>query len=185
MHDAVPSVISAWSNFYVITGSSAAALTGLMFIVVTLITDEHRRSTDVGISTFSTPVVVHFGVALLVSAVLSAPWPWLAYAATLLGLTGLYGIAYVSRVMAGMRDLTKRTATYTPERDDWVWYVALPMVAYVVILAGALLLPSVSSGALYALAAATILLLFIGIRNAWDIVTFLAVEGAGAPKSPS
>mgnify|MGYP001252826337 CR=1 FL=1 len=37
MHDTASLVITAWSNFYVITGSSAAALTGLMFVVITLV----------------------------------------------------------------------------------------------------------------------------------------------------
>src|SRR5213075_1207236 len=36
MHQAVPSPLEAWANFYVILGSSAAALTGLQFVVLTL-----------------------------------------------------------------------------------------------------------------------------------------------------
>jgi len=39
-----------------------------------------------------------------------------------------------------------------------------------------------AGGALFAVAAATALLLFAGIHNAWDTVTFLAMERARARK---
>ena len=186
MHDATPRVLSEWSNFYVITGSSAAALTGLMFVVVTLVTGEQRRSTDTGMATFSTPTVVHFCAALLVSAVLSAPWHWLWHAATVLGITGLYGVIYVSRILAGMWKLAGREGTaYTPERDDWIWYVTLPMIAYVAVLLGAIAFPPFPSFAAYGFATATLLLIFIGIHNSWDIVTYLAIRRAGDPNGDS
>jgi hypothetical protein len=70
-------------------GSSAAALTGLMFVVITLVsgTERLRQSPD-GISTFSTPTVVHFCAALLVSAVLSAPWRVIGHAGIVIAIAG-------------------------------------------------------------------------------------------------
>jgi hypothetical protein len=81
MTAAASSVLTAWSNFYVIIGSSAAGLTGLMFVVITLVAgqERERRSPD-GIAAFGTPTVAHFGVALLGSAILSAPWSSLGHA---------------------------------------------------------------------------------------------------------
>ena len=174
------SVLTPWSNFYIMTGSSAGALTGLMFVVITLVTGiERSQRTRDGISTFSTPTVAHFGAALLVSAVLSAPWRSLVYPATLLGLAGLYAVVYVLRVWY----LTRRFTAYRPDLEDWVWYTILPLVAYGAILVGAIVLPAIPVGALFALAAGVVLLIFIGIRNAWDIVTYIAIEGPD--KSPS
>src|ERR1700736_2928532 len=97
MTESASSVLAPWSNFYIMTGSAAGGLTGLMFVVITLLTGaEHlptiRRD---GLSTFSTPTVVHFGAALLVSAILSAPWHSLVPPAALLGIAGLYGVVYV------------------------------------------------------------------------------------------
>jgi len=174
MHETASSLIGAWSNFYVITGSSAGALTGLMFVVITLVAGTPTRTRDEGISTDSTPTVVHFGAALLVSASLSAPGRSLTHAAVLLGLAGIYGVVYVSRVM--FRQM--RQTLYQPEIDDWVWYTVFPLIAYVAILIAAILLPSFPTETLFALAAANILLIFIGIHNAWDIVTFIAVGHA-------
>ncbi|MDB5040932.1 MAG: hypothetical protein JWN27_1658 [Candidatus Eremiobacteraeota bacterium] len=181
MHDTAPSVITAWSNFYVITGSSAAALTGLMFVVITLVAGDRTRTTHEGVATFSTPTVMHFCAALLVSAILSAPWLSLTHVAAVLGLVGLCGVVYVTRVLQRTRRLTE----YRPGIDDWVWFAILPSIAYVAILAAAILLPSVPTQALFALAGANLLLIFIGIHNAWDVVTYIAIQLPEEPSSPS
>jgi hypothetical protein len=178
MAETASSILTPWSNFYIITGSAAASLTGLMFVVITLVTGVERlRRTPDGISAFSTPTVVHFGAALFVSAMLNAPWPALAYPATLLGLAGLFGVVYVVRVLSR----TKRLSAYSPDLEDWAWYTVLPFVAYGAIVAGAILLFSIPVQALFVLAGGTALLIFIGIHNAWDIVTFIAIGGADEP----
>jgi hypothetical protein len=67
--------LAGWENFYVIVGSSAGALIGLQFVVLTLIAGRPvaRGEAQAG-AAFSTPSVVHFGVVLLLSAIISAPW---------------------------------------------------------------------------------------------------------------
>jgi hypothetical protein len=174
------SVLTAWSSFYIMTSSSAAALTGLMFVVITLVTGTERsRPSHDGISTFSTPTVVHFCAALFVSAILSAPWGSLVGPAALLGLASLSGLVYVSRLM----HRTKRLTAYNPDLDDWIWYTILPFLGYGATLAGAIMLLTIAVKALFVLAGGVLLLIFIGIHNAWDIVTFLAVGGADDPQS--
>jgi len=173
VHHSAHSVLSAWTNFYVIMGSAAAGLTGLMFVVITLVAGNRSRETShVGVSTFSTPTVVHFGAALWVCAILSAPWDSLQYAAVLLGLTSLFGVVYVWRLILR----TKRLTSYNAGVDDWIWYSILPLVAYAAIGVVAILLLAVPAGVLFVLGAAVLLLIFIGIHNAWDIVTYIAVE---------
>ncbi|HEY4441121.1 MAG TPA: hypothetical protein VGN14_11750 [Candidatus Elarobacter sp.] len=173
----MPAELSAWSNFYVIAGSSAGALTGLMFVGVTIVASRPGRANDEGISTFSSPTVLHFCAALLIAAVLTVPWSGLAPAAVLLALEALFGIAYVGRIIASVSRMAKRAA-YTPDREDWGWYVAMPMAAYITLLAAAVTLPAQAGGALYGIAAATITLVFVGIRNAWDVVTYVATGKA-------
>lgn len=180
MTETASSVLDPWSNFYIMTGSAAGGLTGLMFVVITLVTGVERlRTNRDGLSTFSTPTVVHFGAALLVSAILSAPWHSLLSPATLLGLAGLYGIVYVLRIM----NRTGRLTEYKPDLEDWVCYTVLPLVAYSAILAGAIALFAMPVKALFALGGGALLLIFIGIRNAWDIVTYIAIEFYGKPPS--
>jgi hypothetical protein len=178
MAEHATSILRAWSNFYVMTGSSAAALTGLMFVVITLVTrTETTTRTQDGIATFSTPTVMHFCAALLVSAVLTAPWHSLVYPAVVVGLAGLYGLVYILRVTLR----TSRLTVYIPDFEDWMCYTVLPFVAYGAIFAGAIALAAGPAPALFALAGGVLLLLFIGIRNAWDVVTFLAIGGPNPP----
>jgi hypothetical protein len=171
------SVFTPWANFYVIIGSSTAALTGLMFVVVTLVTETRARRTDMGIAAFSTPTIVHFCVALAVAATLSAPWHTLWHAGLLLGLCGLGGLGYSVVVVRRMRDQT----VYRPVLEDWSWHVVFPVVAYIGLGVAALRLAGDPASTLFVVGASTVLLLFIGIHNAWDNVTYLIVNQLQPP----
>ncbi len=166
---------ATWQNFYVIVGSAAATLTGLMFVVITLIVQLRVQvsSPGSGIAVFSTPNVFHFGAALLVAAILSAPWQALWPAVLLLGLLGLAGVTYILIVLWLARH---RLPGYQLVRSDWLWYTVLPLVSYTALVAAALVLPSQPAPVMFVIASATMLLLFIGIHNAWDVVTYTAFE---------
>lgn len=153
------------------TGSSAAALTGLMFVVITLVTrdEDAARSRD-GVSTYSTPTVMHFCAALLVSAVFVAPWRALLHPAVLTSLTGVAGIVYIARVI-----LRAKRLAYSPDLEDWVWYHILPLLTYIALFAGSIALPIAPPQGELAVAVTVVVLIFTGIRNAWDVVTFLAL----------
>ena len=172
MQEAVQSPLAAWQNFYVIIGSAAATLTGLMFVVITLIARVRVSPGSGGIGAFSTPTVVHFGIALLVAALLSAPWQALWNAGLLLGLTGLGGVIYVIIVLRRTRRLTD----YQPVLEDWLFHTVFPLVSYTALVIAAILLPGYPVPALFVIDAAAMLLLFIGIHNAWDNVTYIAIE---------
>ena len=172
MQETAVSLLSTWQNFYVIIGSASAALTGLMFIVITLIAGTQRRTAGAPIAAFSTPTVFHFCAALLVTAILSAPWQALWTPGLLLGLTGLWGVGYVFIVLRR----TRRQTDYQPVLEDWLYHTIFPLISYIALVVSAILLPGNPSPALFIIAAATVLLLFTGIHNAWDNVTYIAIE---------
>ena len=174
MQEAVLPSLATWQNFYTIVGSAAATLTGLMFVVVTLIAGVRMQvsSPSEAFATFNTPNVFHFGAALLVAAILSAPWPALWHACLLLGLLGLGGMIYVVIVLRRAR----RQTDYQPVLEDWLWHTVFPLVSYTALLAAATVLPGHAAPALFVIAAGTVLLLFIGIHNAWDNVVYIATE---------
>lgn len=167
------SPLLAWANFYVIIGSSAGTLTGLMFLVITLLAGRTRASSGttpaLPIAAFNTPTVVHLGVAIFIAALLSAPWQTLAIAAVLLGLTGGGGVGYTLIVLRR----TRHQDDYAPVLEDWLWHVLLPLLAYTVLVVAALVLARSPVPTLFAVGAGVVLLLFIGIHNAWDNVTYL------------
>jgi len=172
------SALGEWGSFYVIVGSSGAALTGLQFVVMALIADSRRVSTGREISAFGTPTVIHFCAVLLVSAIVSAPWHSLSSVALALGTCGLAGIAYGVIVI---RRALQQTG-YRPVFEDWLWHTVLPLIAYTLVLIAASLLPSHSRQPLFVVALAVLLLLFIGIHNAWDTITFFAINESQARK---
>ena len=185
MEEAAQSSLVAWESFYVIVGSSGAALTGLQFVVIALIAESGKRSAAPGneshdpqIAAFGTPTVVHFCSVLLVSAILSAPWHGLSSVGLALGACGLAGVVYGVIIVRRAR----RQTGYRPVFEDWLWHAALPLVAYALLLGAAILLRSYPHRVLFAVGAAALLLLFIGIHNAWDTVTYIAVGGLEKPK---
>jgi len=188
MEEVARSPLIAWESFYVIVGSSGAALTGLQFVVIALIADartqgaaQARESNDQSIAAFGTPTIVHFCSVLLVSAILSAPWHGLSSVALTLGVCGLVGVVYGVIVVRRAR----RQSEYRPVWEDWLWHAVLPLIAYALILISAIVLRSFPQRALFVIGATALLLLFIGIHNAWDTVTYIAAGGLQTPNEHS
>lgn len=173
-------LLSDWQNFYMIIGTAAATLTGLMFVATSLAAggDWNASTLDAGIEAFNTPTVVHFGAVLLIAGVLSAPWRAFSTVALVLGLLDLAAVVYLMLIMRRMR----RIAHYHVPLKDWLWYVFLPLGAYIVLLAATLVLPANPELALYIISAVMVVLLLVGLHNAWDLVTFFATahtQGSG------
>jgi len=181
-----PSVLQAWESFYVIVGSTAGALTGLQFVVLTLVAESGKvRTRGESISAFGTPNVVHFCAALLVASILSAPWGGLAPVGIALAGLGALGVIYSIVVLRR----AMRQRTYRPVLEDWIWHAALPMLAYAALVHAGVTLRGGSADTLYVVAAAVLLLVFIGIHNAWDTVMYVIMleveEGEAEPEPPA
>jgi hypothetical protein len=189
MHETAASPLAAWESFYVIIGSSAAALTGLQFVVIALVAETSKRSTSREIEAFGTPTVVHFCASLLLAAILTAPWRTLWNAGLAVGAAGVAGVVYAAIVTRRAR----RQSGYKPVFEDWLWHVILPFLAYAGLLVAAILLERDPAPALFGIGAAALLLVYIGIHNSWDTVTYIALGQAesqggpqkGPPKGPA
>ena len=96
-----------------------------------------------------------------------------------LGGVGVGGIVY--GFLTIVRAL--RQTDYKPVFEDWVWHNVLPLASYAAILVGAGTLRRDPSSALFIEGAAALLLLFIGIHNAWDTVTYLVMRGSSTAPS--
>ena len=117
---------------------------------------------------FATPSVVHFGVVLLLSAIASAPWKEIIIVSSLWGLVGVCGAVYAVIVARRMRI----QSAYQPVFEDWLFHVLLPIAAYVVLAISAYAAHSYARPALFHVGAAALLLLFVGIHNAWDAIMY-------------
>jgi hypothetical protein len=158
--------LAQWDSFYVIVGSAAGALIGLQFVVMTLINQRTSNAPPEVGQAFSTPTVLHFGVVLFVSALSRVPWDSMTPGAICCGLIGVGGIVYILFVTWRIRGQN----VYKPVVEDWLFHCALPLVAYLTLAVSALYATSLTRNAFLATAGASLLLLFIGIHNAWDTV---------------
>lgn len=182
MLEAAGSPFSDWENFYVIVGSSAAALTGLQFVVIALIAESSAKTGGRAIAAFGTPTVVHFCAALLASAIVSAPWRGLSSPALFIGSLGVAGVLYALVVTRRARQQT----AYQPVFEDWLWHSILPFCAYGLMTVAAFVLRHDPERALFLVGGGVLLLLFIGIHNAWDTVTFITLTyGVGRDEPAS
>ncbi|HEY1686112.1 MAG TPA: hypothetical protein VGG19_15205 [Tepidisphaeraceae bacterium] len=163
--------LSAWDNFYVIVGSAGGALVGIQFVVMALIADMSKPPDLSAVNAFGTPNVVHFSMALLISAITCAPWPSLTPVAIALLICGLGGFVYSITIFSHAR----RQKDYQTEMSDWFWYAISPCVVYALLVIGAILLWMAEPGALLFIAFAALAMLFLGIHNAWDSVTYIVV----------
>jgi hypothetical protein len=161
--------IADWDNFYVMVGSAAGALIGLQFVVLTLLDQKPlRKSAAEAGAAFMTPSIVHFGVTLLLSALLLAPWQAMGIPAILLSAIGFGGVVYIVIVALRMR----RQKEYPPGPEDWLFHIVLPLAAYAILVWSLFADPSQLPGTLFGIGGAALLLLFTGIHNAWDNIAY-------------
>src|SRR5690349_19469249 len=126
--------LGAWENFYVIVGSSAAALTGLTFIVITIAADHRRDNSPAvrlkGLRAFITPTVVYFGTALWLSALMTVPGQTVFSLTLCIIITGVLGLIYCGQVIYWMFAVF---SDYRPFLSDWIWNAMLPPAAFVLL----------------------------------------------------
>jgi hypothetical protein len=166
--------VAGWENFYVIVGSSAGALIGLQFVVMTLIaTWPIGPGRSQGADAFATPTIVHFGTVLLVSAIACVPWQTLLDLLISYKILGLLGMFYEFVVIHRMR----KQSVYKPVLEDWFFHALFPFTAYAALAASGWLPLLGVRNAMVGVAGAALLLLFVGIHNAWDAVTYHIFAG--------
>jgi hypothetical protein len=168
--DASP--LAGWDNFYVIVGSAAGGLTGLTFVIIALIR-EGRHVRPTGVRAFVTPTIVHFGGVLALAAFVSMPHQQLLTLSAGFLTGGLAGLGY--GVFTGL-NMRRQAPKYIPVREDWTWHVILPTLVYAALLVMGILIWYRPAQTQFGVAAASLSLLFIGIRNAWDIAIWMTTH---------
>ncbi|MGA7329553.1 MAG: hypothetical protein WBX25_35000 [Rhodomicrobium sp.] len=162
-------MFQGWENFFMVCGTAAATLIGLLFVVVTLGTRLASSQAARGVHVFVTPTLVHFSGVLLVTLIVLAPWPSLWAIASVLALSGLAGLSYAIVVLRMMRKVEFTDLS----QGDWITYVGAPALSNIVLIAGACGLAFHQAFAPYAIAGAIVLLLFIAIRDAWGLTLWI------------
>ncbi len=161
-----------WENYFQMLGAASAGLIGLLFVVVTLTAGFETSNAQRGQVLYMTPTGLNFASVLTISALALAPGLSPAGMAISFGAVALFGLGNAIRSSIGIakpRDVTER-----PHWSDFWCYGAAPVVIYLGLGAAAIGLAMHAAWAPYVAAGLLLFQLLLGIRNAWDLVTWIA-----------
>src|SRR4051812_16777072 len=96
------SMFEGWDEYYFMTGSAAAGLIGLLFVVATLSSGRDRSTTETGSKLFTTPLVCHLGAVLVLSAAALMPPITPGAYALLSGTIAVAGAAFGAWIAFGI-----------------------------------------------------------------------------------
>src|ERR1044072_3731300 len=120
-------MFEGWHEFYLLAGSAAAVLIGLIFVVVTLMQDRSRSSVLAGSKLYMGPVLLQVSFVLVLCAAARAGEVPGATSALIAGVVAVGGLARGVQSIIGIADLRG------PDKPHWsdVWfYGAIPAAIY-------------------------------------------------------
>jgi hypothetical protein len=165
-------MFEGWDNYLVMMGTASAGLIGLLFVVITLTSGFDRNNALRGQTLYMTPTMVTFAVVFAISAVAEMPrLPLGAFA----GLATLaLGLGFYNAVRASLGIANPRAGSPVPHWTDFWMYGATPGGLYALGLLATWLFWRGSHDAAAALFGLLLILLLVGVRNAWDLITWIA-----------
>jgi hypothetical protein len=169
MHDTWIHDLESWHDFFLLIGTAGVTLTGLLFVVISLGPRLIANHEATGVRAFISPNAVFFSSTLVVSAVFMMPGLPARVLGSLLVVGAVASVGYMIYTRAHQRWKQSQLP-----RLDWVWFVGLPLAAYFVLLAAGVSFLMHGALSFLLVAAGLILLLVIGIRNAWDLVIWVS-----------
>jgi hypothetical protein len=172
--------LAQWRDFYMLIGSASATLVALIFVAASIGAGVFTRAHQVGIRSFLSPTVVHFTAILVICLFAIIPTQTWFTMGALLVCSGAVGMAYSGWVW---RRMMRHGIIGTIDAIDRLWYAQLPIAAYLLIVSAGIALWKKSMTGLDLLAATQILLLLIGIRNAWDMTVWI-IDRRQSPSPP-
>jgi hypothetical protein len=165
-------MFEGWDSFYLLIGGGAGAFISTMFVVATLMDDVEPRRTDDGRKVFITPVVFHFGVVFVASALTAIPHLTRGTLGLMLGFGSALGLGYAVTTSMRLRKLDWE-GFYTPDLSDQFFYGFAPILIYLAMGLAAWFVWFAPHDAPYVMAWLLLALVSMGIRNAWDLATAL------------
>jgi len=162
-------MFAGWQSFYQMTGGAAATLTGLLFIVISLTAGRQRPVSERGAQLFTTPTMFHLVSVLVISGLALMPDSPAVSQNLLMIVWALGSLVYGLTRALGVRAITRQL-----HWTDFWWYGFAPAAVYVALAIATATAWLRAPHGVYLLALCLTALLVLSIRNAWDLVTWLA-----------
>jgi len=173
-------MLTGWHDYFFMIGSSAAALIGLMFVVVTLTAGRDRQEVERGKQLYTSPIVWHLAAVLVMSGAAIAPGIGARLFGIICGCMALLGLGIGLRSAIG---ITRRPGVADAAGFDMFWYGLAPAIVYAGLAVAAWAIGAGRSWGVPALAADLMALLLVSIHAEWDLVTFLAPIAAPSDRN--
>jgi len=164
--------LAHWHEFFLLVGTTAAALVALLFVAASIGAGFLNAERASNTRTYMSPVVVHFTSVLFACAIGLVPSHTRVSLSVVLAVSALGAGTYSMMILV---TVLKRAAV---DWGDRFAYAIAPVIGYIAGLVAAGMFFVGSHRAADVLAAAIMLLLVVNVRNAWDLMLFLAGKHA-------
>jgi hypothetical protein len=165
-------LLHEWHEFFVLVATVAVTIIGAMFVVASIATNYLTQDSIARSRIFLSPIVTHLFAAILGCAAALVPNLSATGFVVIFGLGSVAGLLYSARI-------AMRVGWTGLDLDDRLFYSVVPVFAYLVMIAGLVLVVADSPLGPDMLAIALVIQLVTGMRNAWDLTLFFAVKAKG------
>src|SRR6476659_9641790 len=172
-------MFEGWQDYFLLVGSAAAALIGLLFVVVTLTAGRERSMLEVGQRFYMSPIVADLAAILVMSGAAMIPHVWPAALGSFVVAAGIVGFVADVRIAHGIGRLKIPGENLTFDRS---WYGIVPAILSLLIAGAGVAIFLRLGWAALALAAVLMALLMVCVHNAWDLITYIAPQ-VGQPSA--
>ena len=182
MPDSLAHLLHEWHDFYILVGTASATLVGLMFVAASIGASVFDESHRAALAAFITPTVVHFASVLFACFMVVIPTHSWHSLGALLGAGGLAGAIYCGNILTQV--IIRHS--FNVDLIDRMFYALIPLIGYLLALTASVMLFMRDTMGAELIAAALVVLLFAGVRNAWDMMVWIVLKTPNsAPPPPS
>jgi hypothetical protein len=186
--DPLSTALQPWQNFYLLVGTAAATLTGLMFVAVTFGSSLVKRETAQMARAFLDPTYEHFVQVLLTACLTTVPvFGWSIFGG-LLVIVSVLRLMSIRRVFGHFQNAQRTSRDI--EGSDWLLSIVLPLLCHLWLMMTGVAFVLRMSLAVPSLAIVTLSLFLVAIHGAWELLVWMALavnerrrsEETGAPR---
>lgn len=165
-------VLASWHDFYLLVGTGAFTLIGLMFVAVTFGANLINEKNMATARAFLDPTVIHFVQVAVISALALMPGMGPSLFGGLLMVVGALSLMVLVGVHRGLR--TAQRQYNDLGLADWLSGLIIPLAVYIGFLGCGAAFWMVKA-AFGVLAGLIILILLNSIYSAWELIVWFAV----------
>jgi hypothetical protein len=172
--DSFAQAVETWHDFYMMAGTAAASLLGLLFVGISLNLDAIRRAENESLNVLAAQTLGNFVYVLLFAIILLIPGQDPTGIGLPLFVMGVFGLWNSGRhLRTAVRNRRESGPAYI------FWHHVLPTSAFVVLISVSIQVWQGDTHVLYWMIGVIIIFLLIATRNSWDLLVRAHEEPKG------